>query len=59
LAGRLWCIFLFQKPDRSCKKYVLSQEEHHKKKSFRTEYLQLLEKFEIEFRPEYLFEFYD
>ena len=41
------------------KKYVLSQEEHHKKKSFRREYLQLLEKFEIEFRPEYLFEFYD
>ncbi len=41
------------------KKYVLNQEEHHKKKSFRTEYLQLLEKFEIEFRPEYLFEFYD
>ena len=41
------------------KKYVLSQEEHHKKKSFRTEYLQLLEKFEIEFKPEYLFEFYD
>lgn len=41
------------------KKYVLNQEEHHKKKSFRREYLQLLEKFEIEFRPEYLFEFYD
>ena len=41
------------------KKYVLNQEEHHKKKSFRTEYLQLLEKFEIEFKPEYLFEFYN
>ena len=41
------------------KKYVLNQEEHHKKKSFRREYLQILEKFEIEFRPEYLFEFYD
>lgn len=41
------------------KNYVLNQEEHHKKKSFRTEFVQLLEKFEIEFKPEYLFEFYE
>ena len=41
------------------KNYVLNQEEHHKKKSFRTEYVQLLEKFEIEFKTEYLFEFYE
>ena len=38
-------------------KYVLNQEEHHKKKSFRQEYLQLLQKFDIAYQDEYLFEF--
>jgi REP element-mobilizing transposase RayT len=40
-------------------KYVLNQAEHHKKQSFREEYLLLLEKFEIEYDPKYLFEWYD
>lgn len=39
-------------------KYILNQKEHHKKRSFREEYLELLEKFEIEFKDEYLFQFY-
>lgn len=39
--------------------YVLNQEAHHKKKSFREEYLALLNAFEIEFKNEYLFEFYE
>ena len=37
-------------------KYILNQEEHHKKKTFRNEYLGLLEKFEIEYDQKYLFE---
>ena len=40
-------------------KYVLNQPEHHKKKSFRDEYLLLLEKFDVDFDPNYLFEWYD
>ncbi len=40
-------------------KYVLNQKEHHKKKSFKEEYLEFLEKFEIEFKDEYLFEWID
>jgi len=36
--------------------YILNQEQHHKKKTFKSEYLDLLEKFEIEYSPEYLFE---
>jgi REP element-mobilizing transposase RayT len=36
--------------------YILNQEEHHRKKSFKEEYLQLLKKFEIEFREPYLFD---
>jgi len=37
-------------------KYILNQEEHHKKKTFKEEYLDFLEKFEIEYNEKYLFE---
>src|SRR5665648_11088 len=37
-------------------KYVMNQKEHHKKKGFREEYLDLLKKFEIEYDEKYLFE---
>ena len=37
-------------------KYVLNQKEHHKKQSFREEYMDFLSKFQIEFKNEYLFE---
>ena len=40
-------------------KYVLNQEEHHNKKTFREEYLEILRKNEIEFKDEYVFEFFD
>ncbi len=39
--------------------YIMKQEEHHIKKTFKEEYLELLKKFEIEFNDEYLFEFYE
>lgn len=37
-------------------KYILNQEEHHKTKTFKNEYLELLEKFEIEYDSKYLYE---
>ena len=40
-------------------KYILNQKEHHKKKSFREEYLEFLEKFEVDYDEKYLFEFYE
>lgn len=39
--------------------YILNQESHHKKKTFREEYLELLKKFELEYDEKYLFEWYD
>ena len=39
--------------------YVLNQPEHHRKKTFKEEYLDFLNKFEIEYDEKYLFEFYD
>jgi REP element-mobilizing transposase RayT len=37
-------------------KYVLNQKEHHKKRSFREEYLEILKRCEVEYKEEYLFE---
>ena len=38
--------------------YILNQEEHHKKKSFKEEYLEILIKNGVEFKEEYLFDFF-
>ncbi len=36
--------------------YILNQKEHHKKKTFKEEYLEFLNKFDVDFKEEYLFE---
>ena len=36
--------------------YILNQEEHHKKRTFKEEYLDFLKKFEIEYKDQYLFD---
>jgi len=36
--------------------YILNQEEHHKKKTFREEYIGFLNKFEVPFEERFLFE---
>jgi len=40
-------------------KYILSQEEHHKKGSFREEYFEIPEKNEVQFKDEYVSEFFN
>lgn len=39
--------------------YIINQEDHHRKVSFKEEYVNLLHDFEVEFNEQYLFEFYD
>ncbi len=39
--------------------YILNQPEHHQKITFRSEYMNLLNEFGIEYNEKYLFEFYD
>ena len=39
--------------------YILNQEEHHKRKTFKEEYLELLNKFEIPYEERFLFEWID
>ena len=40
-------------------KYIKNQKEHHKKNTFKAEYTGFLEKFNIAFKDEYLFEWID
>jgi putative transposase len=39
--------------------YILDQPQHHKRKTFKEEYIEFLQKFEVEYDEKYLFEFYD
>lgn len=39
--------------------YIVAQPIHHKQKSFRKEYVEFLERFEIDYDKKYLFEFYE
>lgn len=39
--------------------YILHQEEHHYKKTFKEEYLEFLQKYEIEYDEKFLFEWID
>jgi len=40
-------------------RYILNQEEHHRKITFKEEYLDFLHKFEVEFNEKFLFEWYE
>ena len=40
-------------------RYIENQQEHHNHRTFREEYMQFLENFNIEYDSEYLFEFYN
>jgi REP element-mobilizing transposase RayT len=39
--------------------YIKNQKQHHKKRTFRQEYLSFLKKFNVLFDEKYLFEFFD
>ena len=38
--------------------YINNQKNHHKKRNFRDEYLDFLKKFDVDFKHEYLFDFF-
>jgi REP element-mobilizing transposase RayT len=39
--------------------YILNQDEHHSKKTFKEEYLEILNKNDVKFQDEYLFDFFE
>jgi len=40
-------------------KYVLNQQEHHHRKTFKEEYLEMLNKFQIIYKDKYVFDFFN
>ena len=40
-------------------RYIQNQEKHHKKKTFKQEYLEILRKFKVEYDEKYLFKWID
>ncbi|HNS30955.1 MAG TPA: IS200/IS605 family transposase [Tenuifilaceae bacterium] len=40
-------------------KYIMGQEEHHRVKTFKEEYMNMMKEFEIEYDMKYLFEFFE
>jgi putative transposase len=40
-------------------KYIERQEEHHSKRTFKEEYFSILEKYDVEYDPGYLFDFFE
>jgi REP element-mobilizing transposase RayT len=40
-------------------RYIENQKEHHRKESFKEEYVNLLQKFEVDYKEAYLFDFLD
>lgn len=52
--------FSFSKSQRDVViKYIMNQEEHHRTKTFKEEYLKMLNDFDVAYEDKYLFEFYD
>jgi len=39
--------------------YIINQKKHHKTQSFKEEYLDFLEKFKVDYKSEYLFDWFD
>jgi putative transposase len=52
--------FSFSKSQRDVVvKYIMNQEEHHSKKTFKEEYFQMLKDFDVSYDEKYVFEFYE
>jgi putative transposase len=51
--------FSFAKSQRDIvMKYIMNQEEHHRTKTFKEEYIKMLTDFDVTYEGKYLFEFY-
>lgn len=52
--------FSFAKSQRDIViKYIMNQEEHHRIRTFKEEYIKMLNDFDVAYEDKYLFEFYD
>ena len=53
MAERIWSILLCPFPNRIRLQLHFKQEEHHRKRTFREEYLDFLEKFEVPYEERF------
>ncbi len=52
--------FSFAKSQRDIViKYIMNQEDHHRTRTFKEEYINMLNDFDVAYEDKYLFEFYD
>jgi len=56
LARRIWCFSYSRSHIEYVYKYILNQEAHHNKTTFKEEYLDFLKKYEVGYEEKYLFE---
>jgi putative transposase len=50
-------VFTYSKSDlNNVINYIMNQKQHHRIKSFKEEYVELLQEFEVEYNEEYLFD---
>jgi hypothetical protein len=55
MANRLWCLHGESSSVHHVVDYIKNQEKHHEKKSFREEYIDALNAYEIDFNRDYVF----
>lgn len=55
MADRFWSFFLWSFALSNVIKYIENQEEHHKIRTFKEEYIEFLKLFDIDFKDEYIF----
>ena len=56
MARGVWFILYSHSQIEQGYNYILNQEQHHHKKTFKEEYIDFLNKFQVEFDGKYLFE---
>ena len=56
MATWLWCFLFSHSQLTTVINYIQQQEEHHKTRTFREEYVELLKRFEIDYKEGYIFE---
>jgi len=59
MAGGFWRVFPFTLATWHGHSYIEIQQKHHAKKSFREEYIELLEQFNVDYDHRYIFKMGD
>ena len=59
MARRVWAFSYSKSQINYVINYIQNQEKHHKKKTFKEEYIDSPKKFEINYDEKYLFEWID